>query len=41
MSEAGNFAGDAIGPLQVLGKIIRKSSDVARRFREWLADVDG
>ena len=41
MLEAGNFTGDAVGPLQVLDKIIHKSTNVAQRFRERRADVDG
>ena len=39
--EAGYFPGNAVGPLQVLDKIICKSPYVARRFRERRADVDG
>ena len=39
--DTGDFPGDAVGPLQVLDEIDCKCTNVARRFRERCADVDG
>ena len=39
--KAGHFTGDAVGPFQVLDEIVCKGSDIAGRFRERRANVDG